>query len=210
MTLHSGVVLAARYVLLRRLADGRTTQVWQARDPVAGVDCALKILVAGAPGERERFLAATRLQQSLTHPNLQPCSAVHDGDPPFAVFAYLPRGDLTGLRGRPWSELVPVLAGVAAGLGALHQRGLVHRDLKPANVLLGDDGTPRLADFGLAAGTGMEDAPRGGSPFSMSPQQLDGALPGQRLRPCSPGRRRRIRLHGHLRPSGPDASHPEH
>ena len=177
MTLQSGQVLAARYVLLRRLADGRATQVWQARDPVAGADCVLKTLVAAGPDERERFVSAARLQRSLSHPNLQPCLEVHDGDPIFAVFPFLARGDLTALRGRPWIELVPVLAGVADGLAALHARGLVHRDLKPANVLLADDGTPRLADFGLAAGTGVEDAPRGGSPFSMSPQQLDGAPP---------------------------------
>jgi tetratricopeptide (TPR) repeat protein len=177
VTLHSGVVLAARYVLLRRLADGRATELWQARDPVAGADRVLKILVADGRAERERFAATARLQRALSHPNLQPCLEVHDGEPPFAVFEYLAGGDLTGLRGRHWSELAPVLAGIAAGLAAVHARGLVHRDLKPANVLLGDDGTPRLADFGLAAGAGMEDAARGGSPFSMSPQQLDGSPP---------------------------------
>jgi tetratricopeptide (TPR) repeat protein len=59
----------------------------------------------------------------------------------------------------------------------LHDQGLVHRDLKPSNVLLADDGTPRLADFGLAATVGTADSPHAGSPFSMSPQQLDGAPP---------------------------------
>jgi tetratricopeptide (TPR) repeat protein len=175
--LQGGQVLAARYVLLRRLADSRAAQVWQARDPVEGTDKVLKILVAATPAERGRFLASARLQQSLSHPNLQPCLDVHDGDPAFAVFDHLARGELAGERGRPWRGLVPLLAGVADGLAMLHDQGLVHRDLKPSNVLLADDGTPRLADFGLAATVGTADSPHAGSPFSMSPQQLDGAPP---------------------------------
>jgi len=175
--LQSGQILAARYVLLRKLADGRATQVWQARDRDTGSDRVLKILTATAAPERAAFLAAARLQQQFAHPRVQACDAVHDGEPAFAVLGQVARGDLSALRGRPWGELVPVLAGIAEALGVLHARGVVHRDLKPANVLLGDGGTPVLADFGLAAAVGDADAPRGGSPFSMSPQQLDGQPP---------------------------------
>ena len=175
--LQSGQILAARYVLLRKLADGRTTQVWQARDRDTGTDRALKILTAKAPAEREAFLVAARLQQQFSHPNLQACEAVHDGEPAFAVLGRVARGDLTTQRGRPWARLVPVLAGIADALAVLHARGVVHRDLKPANVLVDDDGAPVLADFGLAAAVGDSGAPRGGSPFSMSPQQLDGQPP---------------------------------
>jgi len=175
--LQGGQILAGRYVLLRKLGEGRATQVWQARDREAGTDRVLKILSAAEPAARDRFVAAARLQQQFVHPNLQACEGVDDGDPAFAVFAGVARGDLAGWRGRPWRQLLPVLAGVADGLSALHQRGLVHRDLKPANVLVGDDGAPMLADFGLAAAAGDADAPRGGSPFSMSPQQLDSLPP---------------------------------
>ena len=175
--LRGGQLLAGRYVLLRKLGAGRATQVWQARDRTAGDDRVLKVLTGGEPDARARFLAAARLQQQLVHPNLQACEAVSDDEPPFAVFTRVASGDLAALRGRAWQQLLPVLAGVADGLAALHARGLVHRDVKPANVLLADDGTPLLADFGLAAAVGDADAPRGGSPFSMSPQQLDGAPP---------------------------------
>jgi eukaryotic-like serine/threonine-protein kinase len=175
--LQGGQILAGRYVLLRKLGEGRATQVWQARDREAGTDRVLKILTTAEPAARDRFVAAARLQQQFVHPNLQACEAVDDGEPAFAVFARVARSDLAGWRGRPWPQLLPVLAGIAAGLSALHQRGLVHRDLKPANVLVGDDGAPMLADFGLAAAAGDADAQRGGSPFSMSPQQLDGVPP---------------------------------
>ena len=59
----------------------------------------------------------------------------------------------------------------------MHSGGLVHRDLKPANVLIDASGRASLADFGLAVRIGDRSAAGGGSPFSMSPQQLDGALP---------------------------------
>jgi len=175
--LQSGQIVAARYVLLRKLAEGRGTQVWQARDRETGSDRALKFLTSMADAERAAFLSAARLQQQWVHPNLQPCEAVHDGEPAFAVLGRVAHADASVLRGRPWRELVPMLAGVADALGILHARGVVHRDLKPANVLLGDGGAPVLADFGLAAAVGDGAAPRGGSPFSMSPQQLDGRPP---------------------------------
>jgi len=175
--LESGRVLAARFGLLRKLGQGHSTEVWQARDRDAGVDCVLKVLTESSPAAREQFLRAARLQQQLGHPNLQRCESVHDGEPPFAVFAEVASSDLSALRGRPWRSLLPVLAGVAEGLAALHARGLVHRDLKAANVLVTADGVPVIADFGLAATAGDAGAPRGGSPFSMSPQHLDGAPP---------------------------------
>jgi tetratricopeptide (TPR) repeat protein len=175
--LESGQILAARYGLLRRLGAGRSSQVWQARDRETGDDRVLKILTAASAEERARFLAAARLQQQLRHPRLQACEAVHDGDPAFAVFDGTALGDLTSWRGRPWRSLLDVLAGLAEGLAALHARGLVHRDLKSSNVLLGEDGLPRLADFGLAAEAGDVSAPQAGSPFSMSPQQFDGEPP---------------------------------
>jgi serine/threonine-protein kinase len=72
---------------------------------------------------------------------------------------------------------LPALAGVADGAAVLHARRIVHRDLKTSNVLLAESGDALLADFGLASAVGAADAPPGGSPFSMSPQQLDDAAP---------------------------------
>jgi hypothetical protein len=175
--LESGHIIAARYRLLRRLGAGRTTQVWLARDAEAGNDRVLKVLVATDSADRERFLAAARLQQQVVHRNLMPCEAVHPDEPVFAVFAHMARGDLAQLRGRPWPEWLPALIGVADGLAALHAQGIVHRDIKPGNVLLEETGEARLSDFGLAARVGDVDAPAGGSPFSMSPAQAGGAAP---------------------------------
>ena len=180
MTLTSGQVLAARYALLRRLGDGRTAEVWLARDRGDRTDRVLKILrpeLHAADEERTRFLHGADLQRALDHPNVLRCTELHDGEIVFAVFANDAIADLSRHRGAAPQLLVPLLDRVCAGLAAVHAHGLVHRDLKSANVLLTDDGRPMLTDFGLAARIGDESAASGGSPFTSSPQQLAGSAP---------------------------------
>jgi tetratricopeptide (TPR) repeat protein len=178
--LENGQVLAARYVLLRKLGAGRWGEVWLARDREQSRDRALKILapdLAAQPTLRARFLDAARWQGELRHPHVLVCDGVQDGDPCFAVLEYCSGGDLAGWRGRPWTQLVGPLDGIAEGLTALHARGWVHRDLKPSNVLLDDAGRVLLSDLGVAARIGERETLPPGSPFGSSPQQLDGEPP---------------------------------
>jgi Tfp pilus assembly protein PilF len=180
MMLESGQVLLARYTLLRKLGEGRTGVAWLARDRETARDRVLELLrpqLAAEPAERERFLRAARLQQQLLHPNIVRCLSVHEREPVHAVFEFMAGGDLSRWRGREWRQSLPLLAQVADGAAELHARGLVHRDLKSTNVLVGDDGNARIADLGLAAPVGDAAAQAGGSPFSSSPQQLDGLPP---------------------------------
>ncbi|HSQ70477.1 MAG TPA: serine/threonine-protein kinase, partial [Steroidobacteraceae bacterium] len=176
-TLEEGQILAARYTLVRRLADRGATELWLARDGASGEAKLLKLAVPGrvdSDAALRRLLHGGRIQLGLRHANLLACEQVDAGPPAFAVYPYLARGDLSGLRGRPASEVLPVLAGVADGIEALHRQGLVHGDLKPANVLLSDEGRPLVTDLGLATPIGESPASVGGSPFSSSPQQLAG------------------------------------
>jgi eukaryotic-like serine/threonine-protein kinase len=178
--LEDGQVIAARFVLLRRLGAGRWGEVWLARDREQPRDVALKILapdLARQPAVRARFLDTARLQAGLRHPHVLTCEGTIDEDPCVAIFEHASGGDLSAWRGRSWADLVAVLAGIAQGLATLHERGFVHRDLKPSNVLLSHDGRAQLSDLGVAARIGERDSVPPGSPFSASPQQQDGEPP---------------------------------
>src|SRR5690348_664761 len=102
---------------------------------------------------------------------------------PWLATAYVAGPSLTeAVRGHgplPVRSLLALTAGLAEGLGAIHQAGVVHRDLKPSNVLLAEDG-PRVIDFGISGAAEASAAAAAGenvtigSPGYMSPEQVLG------------------------------------
>ncbi len=154
-TLRQGVTLG-RYVLLERLGVGGMGEVFAAYDPHLDRRVALKLLRVGALSAQEgraRLLREAQAMAKLQHPNV---IAVHDvgtlGDHVFVAMEFV-QGETLGewLRGdRSWEQVLRVFVLAGEGLSAAHRAGLVHRDFKPDNVLIGEDGRPRVLDFGLA------------------------------------------------------------
>jgi tetratricopeptide (TPR) repeat protein len=166
--LAGGQVVAARYELARPLAAGHGGTSWLARDTLASRDVVLRFRAHGdEAGERIRAVVdhATLLAPLATHSS---------GDASFDVFEYLPGGEIGRLRGRPWTLISRRLLPVIDALAQLHAAGWVHGDVKSANVLLDGDGLPRLVDLGSARRIGTTQ-PAGASPYSTSPERLDGA-----------------------------------
>ncbi len=146
------------YRILQELASGASGTVYRALQEQLGREVALKILAPGLFGAAEtraRFLREAKLQARLVHPNLlHVYDAGFAGSRPWLAMELVEGGTLRDLlvrRGRlPQHEALALALGIGHGLAAAHQSRIIHRDLKPENVLLGDEWTPKVADFGLA------------------------------------------------------------
>lgn len=174
-----------RFELVSRLGLGGFGTVWKARDTELDRAVAIKIPRRGqlSPQEMELFLREARSAAQLSHPNIVPVHEVgREGDSVFIV-SDLIRGVsladmLTGKR-LSMRESAELTATIASALAHAHGRGVVHRDLKPSNVMIDDDGTPHLMDFGLAKREAEEvtmttDGQIIGTPAYMSPEQASG------------------------------------
>lgn len=163
-----------RFVLLRLLGAGGMGQVYAAYDEKLDRKVALKLLHntghAGAE-QKARILREAQAMARLAHPNVVPIYEVDEtAGRLFIAMEFVEGGTLTQWQqatSRTWEEIMQMYLTAGAGLLAAHQAGLVHRDFKPDNVLVGQDGRPRVADFGLARVQSASEAPRSsGAPAS--------------------------------------------
>jgi eukaryotic-like serine/threonine-protein kinase len=182
--MHQGQLVQERYALENRLGSGGMAEVWRARDQRLNRLVAIKFLPVGFTDHPEflvRLFNEARSVAAISDPHV---TAVLDygatDDGPYLVMEYVPGGTLSDLTGEPMQpeRAVEIIKQVAEGAGAAHARGIVHRDIKPGNILLGDDGTLKLADFGIASsGVGANMTGTGvaiGSPHYISPEQAMG------------------------------------
>lgn len=146
-----------KYQLGQLLGQGGMGAVYRSFHPVLNQPVAVKVMqntLAADPQAQQRFLREAQVVAGLAHPNIVNIFDVdiQDGRP-YIVMEYLDAGSLADrLQAGPLTlaAALQLAAPLADALEYAHQRGLVHRDLKPANVLLRPDGSPVLADFGLA------------------------------------------------------------
>ena len=148
-------VLGGRYELGALLGTGASAVVRRAVDRVSGAAFAVKVFHAGASApERRRQQREMSALAALRHPGLVGLrdGGVEAGRP--YIVTDLVEGPTLAERiscgPLDPAEVRHLGARLADALAHVHAGGIVHRDLKPANVLLGTDGRPRLADFGIA------------------------------------------------------------
>lgn len=153
-----GVDRLGPYRIVRELGRGGMGTVFEAEDDRTGERVALKVLseLAGEPRRRTRFEREIAAAQRVAHPG---------------VVRLLDSGAARGLhyyamelvRGRSLQELLRdgplcfpdaarIALAVAEAVDHAHGLGLIHRDIKPGNILVGDDGTVKVADFGIVHG----------------------------------------------------------
>ena len=145
------------YEILELIGAGAAGEVYKVRHQLTGRVEALKALHPGraaSPEEEERFLREIRLQASLQHPNI---AAVYNAfrvtDRLAMAMEYVEGRNLREiLKSGPLKldRVLDIASQALAGLAYAHEQGMIHRDIKPENILVTEDGTVKITDFGLA------------------------------------------------------------
>ena len=188
-----GTLLGRRYEILAVLGEGGMGTVYKARDLELGRLVALKAIrpeMASRPEILERFKREILLASQVTHKNVL---RIHDfgeaGDVRFISMNYVEGLNLKALLEKegplPLDRGLALARQVGEALQAAHDAGIVHRDLKPQNVLVDEDGTAYIADFGISrslaeGGTMTETGAVLGTVDYMSPEQARGETPDHR------------------------------
>ena len=145
------------YDVTALIGEGGMGQVYQATDTKLNRQVALKILpeaFATDPDRLARFQREAQVLASLNHPNIAQIHGIEEQEGTRALVLELVEGptlaDRISKGPIPIDEALPIAKQVAEALEAAHEQGIIHRDLKPANVVVKDDGTVKVLDFGLA------------------------------------------------------------
>ena len=153
-----GTTLSGRYRLEARIGAGGMSTVYRALDETLQRQVAIKLMnreVASDSDQLERFRREARAVAQLSHPHIVGViDAGEDEGRPYIVFEFV-EGETLKERIRrlgrlPISEAVAYAIEIARALGAAHARHIVHRDVKPQNVLIDEDGSAKVTDFGIA------------------------------------------------------------
>jgi eukaryotic-like serine/threonine-protein kinase len=174
------------YAIVKQISTSNFSQVFLARSGRLRRNVVLKVMNRGESqrelDDAERFQREYEIISSIAH---RAIAEIHDfGSLPrhlYLAMEYFPCGDLRDRLRNPLSvdESLYYLRAIAEALRVIHVFGILHRDLKPANVMLREDNSPVLIDFGLARRS-MDDAGTTGvgqvlgSPYYISPEQAQG------------------------------------
>lgn len=151
-------MLDGRYRVLSHIADGGMASVYLALDTRLEREVALKVMRPGLAADEtfvSRFRREARSAARLSHPHVVAVfDQGEDDGSMFLAMEYVPGQTLREVM-QAEGPLTPraaldIMDPVLQALSAAHRAGIIHRDVKPENVILRDDGTVKVADFGLA------------------------------------------------------------
>lgn len=158
--------IADRYRLVELIGGGAMGMVWRGEDTSLDRVIAVKelILPFGHGGEekateaKNRAMREARIAARLQHPHaITVFNVVEHEDRPWLIMEYLPSKSLSAVLADgplPVDEVIRIGIQLTSALQAAHDAGIVHRDVKPGNVLIGEDGTVKVTDFGISRASG--------------------------------------------------------
>ena len=147
---HFPPALEKKYLNPEFIGEGGLAYVFRAQRPKDGVIVAVKVPIRFDEVTGTHFTKDILFWQELEHKNIIRMYGANILPVPYIEMEYA-RSSLAGIR-FPVSEekALAIIQGVAEGLAYAHAHGIAHRDIKPDNILLGNDGTPKITDWGLA------------------------------------------------------------
>lgn len=162
MVIEKGALVAGRYKLIEQVGSGAMGVVWKAQDERLGRIVAIKRLLVRyglsdtmTEEVRRRAMREARIAARLQHRNaIALFDVAEDKGDPILVMEFLPSKSLSAVleeRGTLTpAEAAEIGAQVAEAIAAAHAVGIAHRDIKPGNILLADNGTVKITDFGIS------------------------------------------------------------
>ena len=179
------------YAIADRLGGGGMGDVYRAVRESDGRVVALKTIkpaVTPTAAVVSRFIREADILRRLTHPNIVGFEEFGEENGILFFVMELVRGrdastavkEAKKAGGLPIADVRRIAAGMLAGLAHAHRAGYIHRDIKPANVLVADDGTVKVADFGLARA--YQDSPLSGLTLSGQAMGTPAFMPPEQVR----------------------------
>lgn len=169
------------------LGTGGMGTVYLGVDTQTGEQVAIKQLLGSVVRDRpetlERFAREAEALRRLNHPSIvKVLASINQSPDHYIVMEYVPGGNLRDYLDEygalPLRRSLEIALDIADALTRAHRLRIIHRDLKPANILLAEDGTPRLTDFGVAYLSDKPEVTRTGAVVGtvnyLSPEALNG------------------------------------
>ena len=187
--INASVENIGRYRIVGELGRGAMGVVYKAQDPAIGRMIAVKSIRLGELTEesererlRERLFREAQSAGILSHPGIVTIYDIAEEGGLAYIFMELVNGPaldkMMKAEQTPDKEtLLSILRQVATALDYAHKKGIVHRDIKPANIMVHEDGTAKVTDFGVAKIVSQQMTQAGtimGTPSYMSPEQVQG------------------------------------
>jgi Tol biopolymer transport system component len=184
MPLSPGTTLGP-YEIVAPIGQGGMGIVYKARDTRLNRFVAIKVLPAANVADvdrRRRFVQEAQAASALNHPNIVTIHDIGTSDgTDYIAMEYVPGKTLDALiprKGMRLNEVLRIGIQIAAGLERAHAAGIVHRDLKPGNIMLAEDGTVKVLDFGLAKLAEPASISEDAQTETVKPQTKEGSILG--------------------------------